>query len=316
MIRKIARPMLASVFIYDGVDALRNTEKRVPKSADLLKTARKFVPAPYSMYIPKDTETVVKGLSGIKVASGTLFALGKAPRTSAAVMALSHLPCVIARNTVWDPKGAEPSKDEKRNGLLTNTALMGALFIVTQDTEGNPSLRWRAQKGTKRAARKVQAALPTKSESEKFAENVSERASEFSSQAQGWFHETTDKAQAYVEDNRDDWEDAGRNILDSAKHYAQEARDTVEDFIDDNRGDWEKQGKKFLKAAEKNSKVARKAVVKNAAKAQERADEALDRVKSADTRKAAKKAAKNAEKLQEQADKAMAKALKKFGDRV
>ena len=40
MIRKIARPMLASVFILDGVDALRQNNERVDTTEDLIKRVR------------------------------------------------------------------------------------------------------------------------------------------------------------------------------------------------------------------------------------------------------------------------------------
>ncbi|WP_165243303.1 DoxX family protein [Corynebacterium lizhenjunii] len=312
MIRKFARPVLASVFVWDGVDTLRNTKDHVSETESVLATLRKVIPAPYSSYIPRDPELVTKAFAGAKVGSGSLFALGKAPRTSAAVLALTHLPTVVGRNAFWSAEDKE-AKDEQRNGFITNAALLGALAILTQDTEGNPSLRWRAQDVSKRTSKKVAAALPTKSETEKFADNVSSRAQELSSQAQGWLSETTDKAQAYVEDNRGDWEKAGRNLLDTAKSYVEDAREAVEDFIEDNADDWRKQGQDFLKKAEKNSKVARKSLVKNASKAQKRADKALEEV--TDSRNA-KKAAAKAEKLQKQADKAVSKALKKFGDKI
>lgn len=328
MIRKIARPMLASVFVWDAVDTLRNTTEHVAETESVLSGLRKVLPAPYSDYVPADPELVARGLASAKVASGSLFALGKAPRTSAAVLALTHLPSLFG-NAFWNADN-EADKKDKRTGFVTDTALIGALAILTQDTEGNPSLRWRAQKASERTAKKVQAALPTKSESEKLADNVSGRAAEFSAQAQDWLTETTGRAQAYVEDNREDWEATGRGLLATAKSYVEDAREAVESYVEDNRGDWEDKGKAFLAAARENSETARKRVVKNAARAQDRADAARARFASFDAEvasaqsdkaraaaaDAAERAAAQAEKLQKYADKRIAKALKKFEDRI
>ena len=58
MIRKIARPMLASVFILDGVDALRKTNERVDTTEDLIKRVRKFVPADIADAIPDSPKEI------------------------------------------------------------------------------------------------------------------------------------------------------------------------------------------------------------------------------------------------------------------
>ncbi len=318
MIRKIARPMLASAFVLDGTDMLRNTSDHVEDTESAIKTLRKVVPAAYASYIPADPELVTRGLAGTKIAAAGLFGLGKAPRLSAAALALTQLPSLIGRNAFWKAED-DKAKSTKRNGFLTDTALLGALAILTQDTEGKPSLGWRARKGAKNANKKLQAALPGKSEQEEFAENVSQRASDFTHQAQDWFSDATDKAQAYVEDNRDDWEATGRGLLNSAKSYVADARDAVGDFIDDNRDDWEKQGRNFLdnarETAQSGTKTARKALADGASKAQGRgqevADKAADAAGSFDARKVRKAALKKAQKLQKRADKAYRKAYKK-----
>ena len=40
MIRKLARPMLASVFVWEGVDNLRNASEHVKETEGFLKTVR------------------------------------------------------------------------------------------------------------------------------------------------------------------------------------------------------------------------------------------------------------------------------------
>lgn len=306
MIRKFARPMLASVFIWDGVDTLRNTSEHVADTESVLKRLRKVLPREYAGYIPNDPELVTRALGGAKTAAGTSLALGKAPRTSAAVLALAHVPNLVG-NTFWTADSKE-EKEAQRNGFITNTALLGALAIVTQDTEGKPSVRWRAAKASERANKKIQQALPGKSEQQKVAEDLSTRANEISSdvtaKATDWFETAKD----YVEDNRDDWESTGRDFLESARTFVEDTAETAREFIDDNKDDW-------LDAARENSATARKGLVKAAGKAQDRADAALAKADSLDSKRAQKKARKRAEKLQKEASKKLDKAFKKFGDR-
>lgn len=305
MIRKLARPMLASVFVWDGVDTLRNTSEHVADTESVLKSLRKVLPREYAGYIPNDPELVTRALGGAKTAAGTSFALGKAPRTSAAVLALTHIPN-LAGNSFWSAD-SKKDKEAQRTNFITNTALLGALAIVTQDTEGKPSLRWRTAKASERANKKIQAALPGKSEQQKFAEDVSNRASDISSDVSAKATDWLETAKDYVEDNRDDWESTGRDLLDSARSFVEDTAETAREFFDDNKDDW-------LNAARDNTETARKGLVKAAGKAQDRADVALAKADSIDSKRAKKKARKRAEKLQKVASKKLDKAFKKFGD--
>lgn len=304
MIRKFARPMLASVFVWDGVDTLRNASDHVAETESVLQRLRKVVPAQYAGYIPNDPELAARAVGGLKVGAGSTLALGKAPRTSAAVLALSTLPNLLGRNAFWEAEDSE-EKNNRRNGFITNTALLGALFIATQDTEGKPSLAWRASKSAERTNKKIQKALPTKSEQQKFADSLSDRADEFSTKASDWF----EGAKEYVDDNKDDWQATGKDLVDSARSFIEDSAEQAKSFIDDNKDDW-------LSTAQENAELARKNAVKAASKAQERADFARAQVDTKANKRAAKKASKRAEKLQKQASKKLDKAINKFGDRL
>lgn len=306
MIRKLARPMLASVFVWDGVDTLRNTSEHVADTESVLKRLRKVLPREYAGYLPNDPELVTRALGGAKTAAGTSLALGKAPRTSAAVLALTHVPNLVG-NSFWAADSKE-EKETQRTNFVTNTALLGALAIVTQDTEGKPSLRWRTAKASERANKKIQQALPGKTEQQKFAEDFSNRASDISSDVTSKASDWIDTAKDYVEDNRDDWESTGREWLDTARTFVEDAAESARDFIEDNKDDW-------LETARDNTATARKGLVKAAGKAQDRADAALAKADSANSKRAQKKARKRAEKLQKEASKKLDKAFKKFGDR-
>lgn len=299
MIRKIARPMLASVYIADGADTLLNTQAHVEGTEVVLDRIRYVLPRKYAKRISSDPELVTQIIGGTKVGAGSLLALGRAPRLSAAALAAVTVPTILARNAFWETQDSE-EKRNRRNGFVTNVALLGGLFITTVDTEGKPGVKWRATKAAQQGKKQVQQALPTKSETEKMTGKASD-----------WFHDTTEKvseyahvAQDYVEDNKDDWIKTAKDTATKATDKASAYANIAQSYLDDNKDDW-------LKAAQKNTDTAKKGAVKAASKAQEKANFAL-KVADETTGRAAKKASKNANKLQNQADKSLNKAQKKL----
>lgn len=295
MIRKLARPMLASVYIADGADTLMNAPDHVEGTETILKRLRGFLPRKYARKIPKDPIAVTKAIGGAKVGAGSMLAIGRFPRLSATTLAVATVPTILARHAFWETQDAN-EKAARRSGFLTDIALLGGLAITSVDNEGRPGLKWRASHAASVANKKVQAALPTRSETEKIADN-----------AKGWFEEASDKVHEYadtardfIEDNKDDWIDAAQT---GAAVVSSKVSDAV-DYVADNKDDW-------LSAAQDNAEAAKKSVVKAASKAQDRADEALKDAEK-QTGRRAKKAKKKAAKLQKTADKSIAKAQKKL----
>ncbi|AWH91951.1 DoxX family protein [Dietzia lutea] len=155
MIRRLARPMLATVFVIDGVETLRNPQAHVADAAPLVdKTAPLVEKGEQAVNekvttsvppVPKDTETLVKALAGVKIGAGALFALGKAPRLSALALTAAHVPSAVSRHAFWmesDPA----ARSRKTTGLATDVALLGALLLASVDTAGQPGVAWRARK--------------------------------------------------------------------------------------------------------------------------------------------------------------------------
>ncbi|MGH8970986.1 MAG: DoxX family protein, partial [Actinomycetes bacterium] len=72
VVRRLARPMLASVFISGGLEALRNPEPKVPAAQDVAPPIAAKLP-----YLPEDPESLVKINGAVQVGAGTLLALGR-----------------------------------------------------------------------------------------------------------------------------------------------------------------------------------------------------------------------------------------------
>lgn len=135
----LARPLLASAFIVDGVDALRNVDEHAAKVEPLAPTLAKLgrkVPG-----LPTDTKTLTRLIAAVEIGAGVMLARGKQPRLAAATLALVIIPTALVKYPVVSTSGAERSAN--MSGLLRNAALLGGLIFAAGDRQGQPSLGWR-----------------------------------------------------------------------------------------------------------------------------------------------------------------------------
>lgn len=136
-IRMLARPLLASVFIVEAIDALRHPDAHVEKLSavdGVIDKATEAVPS-----IPTNRRTLVRLHAGVTLAAGLLFALGKAPRSSATVLALASAPAAIVAN----PVRTKAQRSQNLSTLLGKAAAIAGLSFAATDRRGAPSLGWR-----------------------------------------------------------------------------------------------------------------------------------------------------------------------------
>lgn len=145
LIRRLARPLLASIFVTGGINTLRNPEPHVQTASPLLEKVGPSLP----QQVPSDHDQLVRIDAGVKVVAGTLLALGKFPRLSSLALAGSLVPTTVAGHAFWD--ATDPGeKAAQQLHFLKNLSILGGLVLAAVDTEGKPSLGWRGR----RAARK------------------------------------------------------------------------------------------------------------------------------------------------------------------
>lgn len=159
LLRRIARPLLAAVFVVDGVDTLRNPEPRVKAATDLVQRGQRTLPEQYAAKLPADAATLVRVNAIAQVSAGTLLALGRAPRLAALVLAATVVPATVTEQDFWAEADPE-RKSAKRTAFLKDLGLLGGLMIAAADTEGKPSLGWRGRRAAQGAAAAVSTALP------------------------------------------------------------------------------------------------------------------------------------------------------------
>jgi putative oxidoreductase len=151
LVRRIARPLLASSFIVGGISTLRNPQDRVPGARPVVEQIAEAADKQLPVQVPRDVEQWVKVDAGIKVVAGSRFALGRLPRLSAVAMSASIVPTTLAGHRFWehdDPK----ERFGQLSNFLKNAGLLGGLLIAAVDTEGKPSVGWRARRAASRTA--------------------------------------------------------------------------------------------------------------------------------------------------------------------
>jgi uncharacterized membrane protein YphA (DoxX/SURF4 family) len=149
VLRAIARPMLASVFIVQGWDAVRNPEKQAPRAEPVVRAIAGRVPA-----VPDDAEQAVRLNGAIQVAAGTLLVLARFPRLSALALAATLVPATAAGHRFWETDDKQ-ERAQQRIHFLKNLSMLGGLLIAAADTAGRPSLAWRTRDAARSARHDV-----------------------------------------------------------------------------------------------------------------------------------------------------------------
>src|SRR5512134_1156506 len=151
LVRLVARPMLASVFVVQGVQVLRDPNPLVPRSQPVLDRLQPYLKR-YAPSLPSDPAALVRLNAAAQVGAGLALATGRLPRLSSLVLAASLVPTTAAGHPFWDVD--DPAqRSQQRIHFLKNVALAGGLLIAGVDTEGKPGLPWRARRAARDAQR-------------------------------------------------------------------------------------------------------------------------------------------------------------------
>ncbi|HEX6148274.1 DoxX family protein [Nocardioides sp.] len=155
MTRLLARPMLASMFLVGGVNALRNAPalaaKAKPVTQRLAPLAEKAVP---QVSMPENPVTLIRVNAAAQIGAGFTLATGRAPRLSAAVLAATLVPTTLAGHRYWE-EDDPAARSNQRIHFFKNVSMLGGLMIAGVDTEGRPGLAWRARRAAKDARREA-----------------------------------------------------------------------------------------------------------------------------------------------------------------
>jgi putative oxidoreductase len=151
LVRRIARPLLAAPFVILGVDALRHPEARAPMAKPVVEKIAEQADKQLPVQVPHDPEQWVRINAGVMVGAGALFGLGRLPRLAALLLSGSMVPTTLAGHRFWEHEDKATRKQQQIH-FFKNLGLVGGLLIAAVDTEGKPSVGYRARRAARRAA--------------------------------------------------------------------------------------------------------------------------------------------------------------------
>ena len=150
LVRRIARPMLAAPFVVLGLEAFRDPGKRPEIAQPVIDKITDAADRVLPVTVPRDPEQWVRINAGVMVGAGTLYGLGRFPRLAALLLAGSTVPTTLAGHPFWEFD--EPAqRTQQRIHFLKNLGLVGALLLAAVDTEGKPSVGYRARRAARHA---------------------------------------------------------------------------------------------------------------------------------------------------------------------
>lgn len=154
--RAVARTMLASVFVSQGIKAVidpsvdrAQAEMMRDRVAPMLS---QVAPASLAGMIPEDATTWARVRGVVKVLAAVGLSTGIGRRGAAAVLAACTVQDMVAT-------GQLSRKGFAGGDTLGKVALTGGLLLAAQDTEGHPGLGYRAQKAGGKVQKKGKRAV-------------------------------------------------------------------------------------------------------------------------------------------------------------
>lgn len=138
--------MLAGMFVFGGIDAVRNPTTKVPKAE------RVAPPIAKRLGLPTDPTGLVRLNGAAQIVGGSLLAVGKLPRLASTLLAASLVPTTVAGHPFWEEHDPG-TRSQQEVQFLKNTAMLGGLILAATDTGGRPSVTWRMRRQMRKGTR-------------------------------------------------------------------------------------------------------------------------------------------------------------------
>lgn len=143
LVRRLARPMLAGIFVSGGADALMNPAAKAKAVGDTAHDVADALP----VSLPEDPETLIKIDAGAKILGGLMLAGGgKLARPGALVCATSLVWTTWAAHRFWEMDDKQ-ERAQNQIQFMKNLSILGGLLITAVDTSGRESVPHMAKRG-------------------------------------------------------------------------------------------------------------------------------------------------------------------------
>ena len=160
--RRLARTMLAGVFVTGGINALRQPGQR----AELVRQSG-VVDMPPQVPEPLRTpENVVRVNAAVDILGGLALVRSTTPRLASFGLMASLVPTTLVGHPFWSEKDKQ-AKAQQQLHFFKNLGILGGLLLSATDTGGRESLPHavgrlsrNAKKQARQEAKRAKKALP------------------------------------------------------------------------------------------------------------------------------------------------------------
>lgn len=129
LLRVVARPMLASMFVYGGAMALKSPGPRAEKAQPVADLIKRIAPE-----LPVNGSNLTRFSGGVQLVAGTALATGHLPRLSALVLASTMPPTTMVGHAYWN-EDDPAARANQRIHFLKNLSMIGGLLMATLDPD-------------------------------------------------------------------------------------------------------------------------------------------------------------------------------------
>lgn len=163
LLRRIARPLLATWFVAEGLDVVRHPASHAAEARAALDATDARLPAAVRGQgatrgvlgfdvTEKQLRTAVQAHGAALAAAGVLLAVGKAPRTAALALAALTAPLVVVNLPDRSRDVDASARTHRRARLIRALSSLGGALLAAADHEGRPGLSWRVHQARARHA--------------------------------------------------------------------------------------------------------------------------------------------------------------------
>jgi uncharacterized membrane protein YphA (DoxX/SURF4 family) len=147
--------MLSTMFIVGGINSLKNADhmaQRAKPVTDML--APLLDRATGSLPVDLDAKNMVRLNGAVHVVGGAMLATGRAPRLTSLLLFATLVPTTFGGHRYWEESDPQ-RRANQRIHFAKNVSIAGGLLLASVDTEGRPSLSWRAKRQAERAKKRA-----------------------------------------------------------------------------------------------------------------------------------------------------------------
>ena len=162
--RRLARTMLAGVFISGGINVLRQPGPRVEQVRQSGLVEKLPPQVPEQLRTP---EGIVRANAVADIVGGLALLRSRSPRLASLGLMLSMAPMTFVGHPFWKEKDKQV-KQQQQMHFLKNAGIFGGLMLSASDTGGRESvphavgrLSRKAKKEARKAGKRASDALPT-----------------------------------------------------------------------------------------------------------------------------------------------------------